>query len=248
MRASNSSLLRVSPADISLQTPAIVLLSSSPPTLLTAADNDDDNAALEIDAAAPWSRLGLDGGALAVNATESVVLETPGAFLRVLGRRCDGGNISGGFGGPSDRPASSSGRANGDIYGEGGLRMNGGLGLGLGLGEFVADADAVLLRARSPSAGVSIVADGAESRVGMAKAGAAAVFEAAAADGWGDGGGHEAIEGGRLEVRASSGFMRRRQCQFGAASSKTRLVSLLVLLFLFVVVVLLPLFSSSAAV
>lgn len=226
LRASNASLLHVSAADISLRTPAIVLFSSSP-NMLAAHDGSDHNtssghdqppapsqkSAGPGDEAAPWSRLSLDGGAVAVNATASAELETPGASLRLVGRRCNGdekpGTRSSGCGessGSSGSSSSISGSANGEKDGVGkDVLGTNTAGQGRGLGELVAEADAVLIRARSASAGVSIVADGVESRVGGG--------EGAVAGGGGevddseDGEGDGANAGGRLEVKTSSDYI-----------------------------------------
>lgn len=215
LRASNASLLSVSPADISLRTPAIVLFSSSM-ALLAAHDNTDEGSTASDHPpappaseetspgpggveGAPWSRLSLDGGALAINATASANLEAPGASLRLVGRGCNGdvtgtahaGDCSGSRGSTSGDNAGGKGLL-GDLAGV----------AGVGLGELVADADAVLIRARSASAGVSIVADGAKPRV---EGGAAAAAEAdrgteAGDSGDEDRGDEEANGGGRLEV------------------------------------------------
>ena len=218
LRASNASLLRVSPADISLRTPAIVLFSSSP-ALLAAHDNTDEGSTASDHPpappaskgispgpggveAAPWSRLSLDRGALAINATAFANLEAPGASLRLVGRGCNGdvtgtahaGDCSGSRGSTSGDNAGGKGLL-GDLAGV----------AGVGLGELVADADAVLIRARSASAGVSIVADSAKPRVegGTAAAAVAAVAERgteAGDSGDEDRGDEEANGGGRLEV------------------------------------------------
>lgn len=223
LRASNSSLLRVSSADISLRTPVIVLFSASPTVLAARGSNHlgdapasdhptppaKESAGPEIEGA-PWSRLGLDGGALGINATASAELETPGASLRLVGRRCSSGSKTGA---DSSGCGGSSGSANGEKVEDGLLGTSG--GRALGLGEFVADADAVLIRARSASAGVSIVADGAKPRALVGVAAAAVGVGEADARGGGGGGG-EAVAGGRLEVKAFSDWLysRRRETCF----------------------------------
>lgn len=213
LRASNSSLLRISPTDISLQNPAIVLFSSSPALLAAHGDNGEDSTAPDHPLApakegagpgieaAPWSRLSLEGGTLALNVTASTELEAPGASLRLVGRRCSADKTTGGSG----DCGGGGGGANGENMGRTGvLRTDAGLGLGLGLGEFVADADAVLIRARSASAGVAIVADGASSMIGGGAAAAAAGKDAHDS---GDRGDDDANAGGRIEVKPSSDYV-----------------------------------------
>ncbi|CAM9172550.1 unnamed protein product, partial [Ectocarpus sp. 8 AP-2014] len=180
LRASNSSLLRVSAAEVSVHTPAILLRSSSP---LTAAAAGVGGAAASINGdgrdptppqqpppttgrQGPGTRgpgptaeaeLSLDDtGGVAVTASGSIGMETPGAFVQLSGRRSGGDGLAAG------------GRDDGEGLGRGGL--------------LVAEAGDVRIRA---SAGVSIVtADGADAR---------AWAEEGASDG-------TAAAGGRLEV------------------------------------------------
>ncbi|CAM9841895.1 unnamed protein product, partial [Pylaiella littoralis] len=199
LRASNSSLLSVSTAAISLHTATIVLLSSSllmaekgiefnehgddlnpppPPPPPSPPSSSLPPSPATITGNAPESEassgLNLDGGVLAMSASASVQVKTYGAFLQLIGRR-----------------TSSSSR-----YDEGGSRLE--------LGAFVADADAVRIRARSASAGVSIVADGVNSAA-----------ESSAETGTGSG------TGGRVEVLAEGVSIEGLSTSLGASRRVT---------------------------
>lgn len=182
LRVSNSSLLRVSAAEVSLHTPAIVLRSSSPLTAATAgmggtataSSNGDgrDPASLQqpppmtgrqdpgIRGPGPTAAAELsldDSGDVAVAASGSIGMETPGAFVQLSGRRSRGDGLAAG------------GRDDGEGLDRGGL--------------LVAEAGDVRIIA---SAGVSVVAtDGADAR---------AWAEEGASNG-------TAAAGGRLEVK-----------------------------------------------
>ncbi|CAM9172228.1 unnamed protein product [Ectocarpus sp. 4 AP-2014] len=181
LRVSNSSLLRVSAAEVSLHTPAIVLRSSSPLTAAAAvmgraaaaSSNGDggDPAPLQqpppstgrqdpgIRGPGPTAAAELsldDSGDVAVVASGSIGMETPGAFVQLSGRRSGGDGLAAG------------GRDDGEGLDRGGL--------------LVAEAGDVRIVA---SAGVSVVAtDGADAR---------AWAEEGASNG-------TAAAGGRLEV------------------------------------------------
>ncbi|CAM9695179.1 unnamed protein product, partial [Ectocarpus fasciculatus] len=178
LRASNSSLLRVSAAEVSLHTPAIVLRSSSPLTAVGSAtaapSNGDGRDPAPVQQRPPTAglqdpgnrgpgptaaaELSLDdNGDFAVTASGSIGMETPGAFVQLSGRRSGGGG-----------PRAAGGRDDGEGLGRGGL--------------LVAEAGDVRIRA---STGVSVVAaDGADAR-------------AWAEEGTSNG---TAVDGGRLEV------------------------------------------------
>lgn len=136
LHANNSSLLRVSTTSISLQTPTIVLHSS--PLLATASKSDVTlpNASKTKNTEPFGARLSLEGGTFAMNASGSIEYETPGAFVRLIGRRVSGG---------------SNGDVGGGGVASGGVITNGGGGV------LVADADAVEINARS-AIGVTITA------------------------------------------------------------------------------------------
>lgn len=145
MSIGNSSLLRISTNKISLQTTAARVHSSTPtatpPTSTTVTDTQEIEAGLSLS----------DQGVVAVNASESVQIGTPGASLWLLRRRKNdgkeksGSRADGGGGSHDGVPVQKVGQT-GDSDDDSGL--------------IAADADAVEIRARAASGTVTMIAGG----------------------------------------------------------------------------------------
>ncbi len=212
LRASNSSLVRVSAVDISLQTPAIVLASStSPPLLHPDGSNNNahsrgdgsDRAEEDGEPSASSARLSLDGGALAANASARVELGSPGVFFGLVGRQCgSGGALDSGSDGCSRSSGGGSGGGSGSTKTKTSAEDVLGGGMGRGLGELVADADVVHIRAGYASAGGVFIAAGGPSPEAGDGDGAAAAAPSKGGVGAGEGTGENgATPRSRLEVR-----------------------------------------------
>lgn len=218
--AGSSSLFRVAPSEISLDTSVIVLRSSPSPSIpVTATDKagagttpitnvnahrtkqhlpPPSQEGVESGMGAGSARgvssgLSLDGGILEATASASIGLTSHGALVQLFGRSntTRGGSNTGESGG--DRSAAGVGRGSGYLAPD---ASEASMGARVEPGEVVVDADAVRIRGRSTSAGVSISADGANPSVGESMS--------TSAGGWRDDVGgwarNETTAGGHLKV------------------------------------------------